>query len=109
MLVYPKNFEGSITVLGEKGTVKIGGIAVNNIEKWEFEDYDDDDRFIAESNYTPPNVYGLGHLPYYKNVVNSLLGKCEPYTDGRSGRKSIEIIQAIYLSAKTGKKIALPL
>lgn len=109
MLAYPKNFEGSITVLGEKGTVKIGGIAVNKIEKWEFEDYDDDDKLVEDSNYTPPNVYGLGHLPYYKNVVDSLLGKCEPYTDGRSGRKSIEIIQAIYLSAKSGKKIALPL
>jgi UDP-N-acetyl-2-amino-2-deoxyglucuronate dehydrogenase len=109
MLTYPKNFEGSITVLGEKGTVKIGGIAINNIQKWEFEDYDDDDRFIEESNYNPPNVYGLGHLPYYQNVVDSLLGKCEPHTDGRSGRKSIEIIQAIYLSAKTGKKVALPL
>jgi UDP-N-acetyl-2-amino-2-deoxyglucuronate dehydrogenase len=109
MLTYPKNFEGSITVIGEKGTARVGGIAINNIEKWEFEDYDDDDRFIAESNYNPPNVYGLGHLPYYENVVDSLLGKCEPHTDGRSGRKSIEIIQAIYKSAKTGNKIALPL
>ena len=109
MLTYPKNFEGSITILGENGTVRIGGIAINKIEKWEFADYDDDDRLVTESNYSPPNVYGLGHLPYYKNVVDSLLERCEPYTDGRSGRKSIEIIQAIYLSAKTGKKVALPL
>ncbi len=109
MLTYPKNFEGSITILGERGTVKIGGIAVNQIEKWEFSDYDDDDKFILESNYQPPNVYGLGHLPYYKNVVESLLGNKEGLIDGRSGRKSLEIIQAIYLSAKTGRKIPLPL
>lgn len=109
LLTYPKNYEGSITILGEKGSVKIGGIAVNKIEKWEFEDYDDDDRIVTESNYQPPNVYGFGHLPYYINVVNSLTGKKEPDIDGRDGRKSLEIIRAIYLSAKQGKKIALPL
>lgn len=109
MLSYPKNFEGSITVLGEKGSVKIGGIALNKIEKWEFEEYDDADSLIERSNYQPPNVYGLGHLPYYQNVVAVLQGECEPDTDGRSGRKSVEIIEAIYLSAKTGKKIPLPL
>ncbi|HQO10188.1 MAG TPA: Gfo/Idh/MocA family oxidoreductase [Clostridiales bacterium] len=109
LLTYPKNYEGSITVLGEKGTVKIGGIAVNRIEKWEFEDYDDDDRIVTESNYQPPNVYGFGHLPYYINVVKTLEGKAVPDIDGRDGRKSLEIIRAIYLSAKQGKKIALPL
>lgn len=109
MLTYPKNFEGSITVLGEKGSVKIGGIALNKIEKWEFEEYDDSDSLIERSNYQPNNVYGLGHLPYYQNVIDVLHGECEPDTDGRSGRKSVEIIEAIYLSAKTGKKIALPL
>lgn len=109
MLAFPKNFEGSITILGEKGSVKIGGVAINKIEKWEFEDYDDDDRVISESNYQPPNVYGFGHLPYYHNVVNALLGKDKPNTDGRDGRKSVEIIQAIYQSSREGRKITLPL
>lgn len=109
MLTFPKNYEGSITILGEKGTVKVGGVAVNRIEKWEFEEYDDDDRLIVESNYNPPNVYGLGHIPYYKNVIAALNGKADPDTDGRSGRKSLEIILAIYKSAQTGKKVALPL
>lgn len=109
MLAYPKNLEGSITILGEKGSVKIGGVAVNKIEKWEFEDYDDDDRIVTESNYQPPTVYGFGHNPYYHNVINSLLGNALPSTDGRDGRKSVEIIQAIYQSAKEEKKICLPL
>lgn len=109
MLTYPKNYEGSITILGEKGTVKLGGVAVNRIEKWEFEEYDDDDRLVTESNYNPPNVYGLGHLPYYKNVIAALNGVADADTDGRSGRKSLEIILAIYKSAQTGKKVALPL
>ena len=109
MLAYPKNFEGSITILGEKGTAKVGGVAVNHIDKWEFEDYDDDDRLIEESNYNPPNIYGLGHLPYYKNVIATLKGDSDADTDGRSGRKSLELIIAIYRSAQLGKKIALPL
>lgn len=109
MLTYPKNFEGSITIIGEKGTVKVGGVAVNKIEKWEFEDYDDDDRIVQEANYQPPSVYGFGHNPYYRNVIDVLLGVGKPSTDGRDGRKSVEIIQAIYLSAKTGKKVSLPL
>ncbi|NLW18953.1 MAG: Gfo/Idh/MocA family oxidoreductase [Candidatus Cloacimonetes bacterium] len=109
MLTYPKNFEGSITIIGEKGTVKVGGVAVNKIEKWEFEDYDDDDRIAQEANYQPPNVYGFGHNPYYRNVVDVLLNNGRIFTDGRDGRKSVEIIQAIYRSAKTGKRVSLPL
>lgn len=109
MLTYPKNFEGSITIIGEKGSVKVGGVAVNKIEKWEFEDYDDDDRIALDANYQPPNVYGFGHNPYYRNVIDVLLGIGTPSTDGRDGRKSVEIIQAIYRSAKTGKRVSLPL
>ncbi len=109
MLTYPKNFEGSITVLGERGSVKIGGIALNKFEKWDFEDYDDDDKLIEESEYTPPNVYGLGHFPYYKNVIASLNNEADAMTDGRSGKKSLELILAIYKSAKLGKRINLPL
>ena len=109
MLTYPKNFEGSITIIGEKGTAKIGGVAVNKIEKWEFEDYDDDDRLVLDANYQPPSVYGFGHNPYYRNVIDVLLGKAQPSTDGRDGRKSVEIIQAIYQSAKTGTRVSLPL
>ncbi|MBW6516046.1 MAG: Gfo/Idh/MocA family oxidoreductase [Candidatus Cloacimonetes bacterium] len=109
MLTYPKNYEGSITVIGEKGTVKVGGIALNKIDKWEFEDYDDDDRLLEEANYQPLTVYGSGHLPYYLNVIESLKGKTNPYTNGRDGRSSLEIILAFYESVKSGKKINLPL
>lgn len=109
MLSYPKNFEGSITILGEKGTVRVGGIALNKIEKWEFSDYDDDDKAILESSYNPPNIYGYGHSAYYHNVLQVLEGKAAPDTDGRSGRKSLELIHAVYMSSKDGVKIPLPL
>lgn len=109
MLTYPKNLEGSITIIGENGTVRIGGVAVNKIEHWEFKDYDDDDKLVEVSTYNPPNVYGFGHTGYYKNVIDVLKGTAEPDINGREGRKSLELILAIYKSAKEGKSIPLPL
>ncbi len=109
MLTYPKNLEGSITILGEHGTVKIGGTAVNRVEHWQFADYDDDDKLIEQTATAPPNVYGFGHEAYYKNVLEVLRGEARPDTDGRGGRKSLEIILGVYESAKTGREVPLPL
>jgi len=104
MNTYPKNSEGSLTIMGEYGTVKIGGIAVNRIEQWNFKDYDDDDKLIVTSNTSPTSVYGFGHQGYLQNVVDVLAIDGKPETDGRSGRKSLEIILAMYESAKKRKK-----
>jgi len=90
MLTYPKNLEGSITILGEKGTVRVGGVAVN-------------------PNYETTSVYGFGHPLYYKNVIDVLRGNAEPETDGREGLKSLELLIAAYLSARDGKTVSLPL
>jgi UDP-N-acetyl-2-amino-2-deoxyglucuronate dehydrogenase len=109
MLTYPKNLEGSITILGEKGTVKIGGTAVNRVEHWQFADYDDDDKQVETASTNPPNVYGFGHEGYYRNVLSVLRGQATPETDGRAGRKSLELILGIYESAKTGQMVPLPL
>jgi UDP-N-acetyl-2-amino-2-deoxyglucuronate dehydrogenase len=109
MLTYPRNLEGSITILGETGTVKIGGTAVNRVEHWSFAEYDDDDKRVEQSNTSPPNVYGLGHQGYYRNVLRVLRGEAAPDTDGRAGRKSLELILGIYESAKTGRDVPIPL
>ncbi|MBK7908416.1 MAG: Gfo/Idh/MocA family oxidoreductase [Gemmatimonadetes bacterium] len=109
MLTFPKNLEGSITLLGERGTVKIGGTAVNRIEHWQFADYDDDDKLVESANTNPTSVYGFGHEPYYRNVLKVLRGQAAPETDGRAGRKSLELILGIYESAKTGREVPLPL
>lgn len=109
MLAYPRNLEGSLTILGEKGSAKIGGTAVNKIEHWEFAEPDDDDKLIEAANTNPPNIYGLGHQGYYRNVLSVLRGEAKPDTDGRAGRKSLELILGIYESAKTGREVPLPL
>jgi UDP-N-acetyl-2-amino-2-deoxyglucuronate dehydrogenase len=107
MLTYPRNLEGSITILGDRGSVKIGGTAVNRIDTWMFAEYDDDDKLVDAASTNPPSVYGFGHEGYYRNVVSVLRGEAEPGTDGSEGRKSLEIILAIYESARTGRRVQL--
>ena len=109
MLTYPKNMEGSVTILGEKGSVKIGGVAVNEIQHWEFSDKRDYDKNIFKNNYQTDSVYGSGHVRYYKNVIDTLNGNTDPETDGEEGLKSLETLIAAYLSSRSGKIVSLPL
>lgn len=109
MCTYPNNLEGSITILGEKGTVRIGGVAVNEIQEWNFSESKDYDQDIAQANYQTTSVYGFGHPPYFKNVADVLRGLAEPETDGREGLKSLELLIGIYRSARDRNEIGLPL
>lgn len=109
MLTYPRNLEGSITIIGEKGTVKLGGVAVNEFSHWEFEEPDQDDELVRTANYETTSVYGFGHPVYYENVIKTLRGEAEPETDGREGLRSLELLIAAYLSARDGKQVSLPL
>ena len=109
MLTYPKNLEGSITILGEKGSVRIGGVAVNEIQHWTFADPDPDDEMVEKASYNTTSVYGFGHPLYYDNVIKVVRGEAEPETDGREGLRSLELLIASYLSARDGRRVALPL
>ena len=109
MLTYPKNLEGSISVFGEKGSVKIGGVAVNEIELWDFDEPQDYDSEIAQSSYKTESVYGFGHRGYYENVGRYLFDEGPKETDGRDGLKSLELIIATYKSARDGAVVSLPL
>ena len=108
MCTYPKNFEGSITVLGETGTVKIGGTALNKIEEWNFNQKCSYDRKVNSLNKSMGNKF-QGHSMYYKNVINVMRGKAKPETDGREGLRSLELLIAAYTSSRDGKLVSLPL
>ena len=104
----PANLEGSISILGEKGTVVVGGVAVNKMQTWIFEDEQDGDANVLEEfSVNPPNVYGFGHQAYYEHVVDCIENGSANLVDGLQGRKSIELINAIYESAETGKEVFL--
>jgi UDP-N-acetyl-2-amino-2-deoxyglucuronate dehydrogenase len=109
MLTYPRNLEGSITIVGELGTARVGGVAVNEIQHWEFADPDPDDEQVVSASYQTTSVYGSGHTGYYANVVKVMRGEAEPDTDGREGLRSLELLIASYLSARDGRRVALPL
>jgi len=109
MLTYPKNLEGSITILGEKGSVRVGGVAVNEIRHWEFAEPHAMDAEVEAASYQTTSVYGFGHPLYYDNVINTLRGEAVPETDGREGLKSLELLIAMYLSSRDGKRVNLPL
>ncbi|KZE30258.1 Gfo/Idh/MocA family protein [Crenobacter luteus] len=109
MLTYPKNLEGSITLIGEKGTVRVGGVAVNEIQHWEFAEAHEMDARIQDASYATTSVYGFGHPLYYDNVIRVFRGEAEPETDGREGLKSLELLIATYLSARDGRRVSLPL
>ena len=109
MLTYPKNMEGSITILGERGSVRLGGVAVNEVKHWDFEAPDRMDAEVKEASYQTTSVYGFGHPLYYDNVIKVQRGEAQPETDGREGLKSLELLIAMYLSARDGKRVSLPL
>jgi len=108
-LTYPQNLEGSVTILGEKGTVRIGGVAVNEILNWQFADSQPDDDRVKEASYETASIYGFGHPLYYDNVIKVLRGEEQAETDGREGLRTLELLIAMYLSARDGKKVGLPL
>ena len=109
MITYPENIEGSITILGDKGSVKIGGKAVNKIELWEFEDSHEDDELVKSASYETTNVYGFGHPIYYENMLKSINGECDAICTGEEGLKSLQLLIAAYQSAKSEKDVKLPL
>jgi len=103
----PKDLEGSLSVLGEQGSVVIGGFAVNRIETWNFSKPVDGDARVGEASVAPPNVYGFGHYEFYRDVVNCIRNNRRAMLDGLEGRKSLELISAIYESAATGREVRL--
>lgn len=106
--VRPVDLEGSLSVLGEGGSVEIGGFAVNKMKVWNFVDrIAGDDEVMEKYSVNPPSVYGFGHQAYYEHVVDCVLNNKPHMVDGLEGRKSLELINAIYESVETGREVPL--
>lgn len=105
----PRDLEGSISILGENGTVEVGGFAMNEMSAWSFADpTPDDERVIEDYRTNPPDVYGFGHHAYYLDVFSALERDAPPPVDGVEGRRSLEVITAIYESMQSGRAVSLP-
>lgn len=106
--VYPKNLEETLYLFGEKGTVKLGGCSLNNIDVWEFADIKDADRGKRELKEAVGNVYGNGHISLFADMVGAIKNDRTPYVDAYAGRGALELVLSIYKSQKTGKVVEFP-
>jgi UDP-N-acetyl-2-amino-2-deoxyglucuronate dehydrogenase len=95
--IYPENLEETLAIFGEKGTVELGGIAVNKIETWKFADSQDENLEMEQQDV--PNVYGFGHDALIEDFIRAVIEDRRPYIDGREGIKSLRIVLGIYHSA----------
>lgn len=108
--IYPKNLEETLYIFGEKGTVKLGGVSVNKIEEWNFADaLDNPDEIKEKFHENPPNVYGFGHTPLYADMIDAIRNDRQPFVSAEDGKRALELVLAIYQSAKEGRPITLPL
>lgn len=106
--IRPKDLEGSLSVLGEQGSVEIGGFAVNEMKVWNFQNSEpEDEKVLKDFSVNPPNVYGFGHQAYYEHVVDCIKNGAPLLVDGFEGRKSLELINAIYESIETNKEVKI--
>ena len=104
--VYPNNLEETLSIFGEKGTVCIGGIAVNKIETWQFADeLNSDSEVAATKEDDPDTVYGFGHIPLFKDFINAIKMDKKPLISGEDGMKAMQIILAAYKSQKIGMPV----
>ena len=108
--VYPKNLEETLSIFGEQGTVCIGGLAVNKIETWKFADNkDNEDEILKAQGEDPDSVYGFGHTPLFKDMVDAINNNREPLINGEEGKKGMSIILAAYKSRLTGMPVKFPM
>jgi predicted dehydrogenase len=106
--IRPKDLEGSLSVIGSGGAVEIAGFAVNQMKTWNFVEPQEGDADVMQKySVNPPNVYGFGHHAYYEHVVDCILNDKQHLVDGLVGRKSLELINAIYESIETGEEVSL--
>ena len=103
----PKDLEGSISVLGEKGEVEIAGFAVNQVRTWAFADERPNDQQIQAASYVPDNVYGFGHEALFRSVIESLETGKPNMLEGAEGRKALELVTAMYESIETDTAVKL--
>jgi UDP-N-acetyl-2-amino-2-deoxyglucuronate dehydrogenase len=103
----PNDLEGSISILGEKGSVVIGGFFMNDLTTWNFEDKQPIDRVVFEKygKNPPESGYNLGE--YLRGVITSLQTGNAALVDGLEGRKSLELISALYESIETNTDVQL--
>ncbi len=105
----PRDFEASLSVIGEGGMVEIGGIALNQILQWSFvEPLPEDDTVPDKFSQEVPTGYGLSHAPYIQEVIDRIAaGNRTPPLAAEEGVKALEVIHGLYASMEQNAWISL--
>jgi predicted dehydrogenase len=108
-VTYPENLEGSIAIFAERGSLKVGGTALNRKVIWKVEgELEHEKELLTREQVDPPSVYGTSHRAVIADMIDAVTGNREPRTDGIEARKSVAFVLAIYESARTGQPVAMP-
>ena len=108
--VCPRSLEQTLSIFGERGTVRLGGMAAGAVEVWRFADGKDDEaEMVARYGKPSTDVYGSGHMPLYADMVSAIREGRPPAVDGEAGRRAVELTLAMYKSAREGQPVRLPL
>jgi predicted dehydrogenase len=102
---FPENIEGSISVLGRTGSVKIGGFAMNKVDFWQFNEKEEEDSKIQYLITNPPSVYGFGHLDLLKEVIECIQNNKKSLLEGEKMLESFKIIMAMQKSALENREV----
>lgn len=103
--IRPSNLEGSLTIMGEQGTVEIGGHSANELRLWKFTNPKPEDEKIFDFAKNLPNFKAFSHVNYLDSVIKTITKGVAPAVNGDAGRISLQLISAIYESMETGQEV----
>lgn len=107
-ITYPENLEGSLSIFGEHGSVKVGGTALNRKVFWKIEgQLEHEKELLTREQIDPPSVYGQSHRAVIEDMIDAVVQDRKPRTNGREARRSVALVLAIYESARTGREVML--
>lgn len=107
-VTYPQNLEASVALFGEKGSLKVGGTALNRKVFWKIAgEIEHEKELLTREEVDPPSVYGASHRHVLEDMISAIEEDREPQTSGVEGRKSLALVSAMYESARTSREVIL--
>ena len=107
-VTYPENLEGSVAIFGERGSLKVGGTALNRKVIWKVEgELEHEKELLTREQVDPPSVYGTSHRAVIADMMEAILADRTPKTDGSEAKKSLALVLAMYESARIGQPVNL--
>lgn len=105
-ITYPENLEGSVAVFAERGSLKVGGTALNRKVIWKVEgELEHEKEWLTRDQLDPASVYGTSHSAVIADMISAVLDDRPPKTNGYEARKSVALVLAIYESARSGRPV----